>query len=186
MADTLESEKVDAKVNVETDSVEPKDTNGGTEIKKIDTVKTMPKKTAPPIPTQKKMFGYDRYATVKSAGLGLLVITLIVDASVRLRKVVDLGADEKWYLPMLILISILLGLLAIEGILLVYLSTQNLQNPRKQRCLQRINIVSTILAGLITIISVIVLNIMADSGLYVGVPNPRSNGTNYLATTPGE
>nr|XP_009859969.1 uncharacterized protein LOC100184566 isoform X2 [Ciona intestinalis] len=124
-----------------------------------------------------QMFNYDRYATVKSAGIGLLTITLIVDASVRLRKVVEMGADGKWYLPMLILISVLLGLLALEGILLVFLSTQNIQNPRKQGCLQRLNITCTIFAGIITIISVIVLNIMADSGLYVGIPNPVSNGT---------
>nr|XP_002128344.1 ninjurin-1 isoform X3 [Ciona intestinalis] len=180
-----ETSKVDVDIDITADDTKEKPTNGTTELpaeKQNNTVKKMPKKPAPPIP--KKMFNYDRYATVKSAGIGLLTITLIVDASVRLRKVVEMGADGKWYLPMLILISVLLGLLALEGILLVFLSTQNIQNPRKQGCLQRLNITCTIFAGIITIISVIVLNIMADSGLYVGIPNPVSNGTVSIPTTP--
>ncbi|CAK8676625.1 ninjurin-2-like [Clavelina lepadiformis] len=141
-----------------------------------DTLKSYKVTTTKVIQGEPK-FAYDRYATIKSVGLGLLIVALIVDAACRIRLVVDHGSDRKWYLPMLILLCILMGLQVVEAILLMCLGTQNVEYRDKQPSLTRTNIVSTIFAGLIAILNVIVLQIMGDAGVYPMYSVPNWNRT---------
>lgn len=110
------------------------------------------------------------YATKKTVSQGLFDVALLTANASQLKYSLQLGDKNKFYLVIVVLICTSIILQVLVGVLFIYQGLINLNEPNRQKRLNIINNLSTIMVFVITVINVFI------SGF--GFGNDQSSSSN--------
>ncbi|XP_048872853.1 ninjurin-1 [Brienomyrus brachyistius] len=109
----------------------------------------------------------NHYANKKSAAESMLDVALLMANASQLKAVLEQGPDFVFYVPLVVLVSISLGLQIIVGILLIFIVKWDLNDVNKHF---RLNVLENFATGLVFII--VVVNVFITA---FGVQRPGSS-----------
>uniref|UniRef100_A0A3B3QXX1 Ninjurin 1 n=1 Tax=Paramormyrops kingsleyae TaxID=1676925 RepID=A0A3B3QXX1_9TELE len=109
----------------------------------------------------------NHYANKKSAAESMLDVALLMANASQLKAVLEQGPDFVFYYPLVVLVSISLGLQIIVGILLIFIVKWDLNDVSKHF---RLNVLENIATALVFII--VVVNVFITA---FGVQRPGSS-----------
>uniref|UniRef100_A0A8B9HFF6 Ninjurin-2 n=1 Tax=Astyanax mexicanus TaxID=7994 RepID=A0A8B9HFF6_ASTMX len=109
----------------------------------------------------------NHYATKKTVAESMLDVALLMANASQLKAVVEQGPDFKYYITVIVLISVSLFFQVIVGALFVVMARKDLNNVANQRKLDIINNVATVLVFLTVIINIFITAFgVQKTGLY--------------------
>ncbi|XP_077470148.1 ninjurin-1 [Stigmatopora argus] len=98
----------------------------------------------------------NHYATKKSAAQSMLDVALLMANSSQLKTVLYVGPRYKFYIPLVVLLSISITLQVIVGLLLIFIVKYDLNDVRKQAKLNKLNNVATVLVFFTVLINIFI------------------------------
>ncbi|KAM9410680.1 ninjurin-1-like [Pholidichthys leucotaenia] len=114
-----------------------------------------------------KPLNMNHYANKKSAAESMLDIALLMANSSQLKAVIEQGPDFRFYVPLIILISVSLILQITVGVLLIFIVKWNLNDERMHK---KLDILENIAMAFVFVI--VVVNIFITA---FGVQQPPTN-----------
>eukprot|EP00062_Callorhinchus_milii_P009965 gi/632954319/ref/XP_007892894.1/ PREDICTED: ninjurin-2-like isoform X2 [Callorhinchus milii] len=99
---------------------------------------------------------FNRYATIKSMAEGMLDIALLMSNASQLVTVVTHGSGSAYYTPLIVLISLSLVLQMTIFIFLVFIAKLNVNEVDKQKRLNLLNNVATLMVGAALVVNVFI------------------------------
>ncbi|XP_037629692.1 ninjurin-2 isoform X1 [Sebastes umbrosus] len=121
--------------------------------KKKDTMK--PVKKEEPKKVEKRM-DMNHYATKKSAAQSMLDVALLMANSSQLKTVLYVGPQYRFYIPLVVLLSLSITLQVIVGLLLVFIVTLDLNDERKHKRLNKMNNAATVFVFFTVLINIFI------------------------------
>lgn len=112
----------------------------------------------PTDPPKQKKFRNNRYATKKTAGQGLMGVSLITSNTSQLKTTLDDGPESSYYVLLVTLLLISLSLQVIVGILLMIIGSRESKlegdtASKGTKKTEKLNDISTLLMFLITMVN---------------------------------
>uniref|UniRef100_UPI0037E7AB6C ninjurin-1 n=1 Tax=Semicossyphus pulcher TaxID=241346 RepID=UPI0037E7AB6C len=98
----------------------------------------------------------NHYATKKSAAQSMLDVALLMANSSQLKTVLYVGPHYRFYIPLIVLLSLSISLQVIVGLLLVFIVKYDLNDVRKQAKLNRMNNVATVFVFFTVLINIFI------------------------------
>ncbi|XP_076596208.1 ninjurin-1 [Chaetodon auriga] len=98
----------------------------------------------------------NHYATKKSAAQSMLDVALLMANSSQLKTVIYVGPHYRFYIPLIVLLSLSITLQVIVGLLLVFIVKYDLNDMRKQAKLNRMNNVATVFVFFTVLINIFI------------------------------
>nr|XP_061802196.1 ninjurin-1-like [Nerophis lumbriciformis] len=98
----------------------------------------------------------NHYATKKSAAQSMLDVALLMANSSQLKTVLYVGPQYRFYIPLVVLLSLSITLQVIVGLLLVFIVKYDLNDVRKHAKLNRMNNVATVLVFFTVLINIFI------------------------------
>ncbi|XP_030623607.1 ninjurin-1 [Chanos chanos] len=98
----------------------------------------------------------NHYATKKSAAQSMLDVALLMANSSQLKTVLYEGPEFRFYIPLIVLISLSITLQVIVGLLLVFIVKYDLNDVRKQPKLNRMNNATTVFVFFTVLINIFI------------------------------
>ncbi|KAM9350786.1 ninjurin-1 [Symphorus nematophorus] len=98
----------------------------------------------------------NHYATKKSAAQSMLDIALLMANSSQLKTVLYVGPHYRFYIPLIVLLSLSITLQVIVGLLLVFIVKYDLNDVRKHAKLNRMNNVATVFVFFTVLINIFI------------------------------
>ncbi|XP_060695415.1 ninjurin-2-like isoform X1 [Hemiscyllium ocellatum] len=109
--------------------------------------------------TQVSSINFNDYATLKSVAESMLDVTLLMSNTTQLVGVLEQGPEFKYYIPLIVLISVSLILQIVIFILLVFSAKTNVTEIDNQKSLNKCNKITIILVGAILLINVVITSL---------------------------
>ncbi|KAL2104011.1 hypothetical protein ACEWY4_000879 [Coilia grayii] len=127
----------------------------------------------------------NHYATKKSAAQSMLDVALLMANSSQLKTVLYVGPTYRFYIPLIVLLSLSITLQSVVGLLLVFIVKYDLNDIRKQRKLNTMNNVATVLVFFTVLINIFITALGFEGGRdsvmgLAGVPVPQFLQSNNL------
>ncbi|XP_034447898.1 ninjurin-1 isoform X2 [Hippoglossus hippoglossus] len=98
----------------------------------------------------------NHYATKKTAAQSMLDVALLMANSSQLKTVLYVGAQYRFYLPLIVLLSISITLQVAVGLLLVFIVKYDLNDVRKHAKLNRMNNAATVFVFFTVLINIFI------------------------------
>ncbi|KAM9856276.1 ninjurin-1 isoform 2-T2 [Aulostomus maculatus] len=98
----------------------------------------------------------NHYATKKSAAQSMLDVALLMANSSQLKTVLYVGPQYRFYIPLIVLLSLSITLQVIVGLLLVFIVKYDLNDVRKHGKLNRMNNVATVFVFFTVLINIFI------------------------------
>ncbi|XP_008296309.1 ninjurin-1 isoform X1 [Stegastes partitus] len=98
----------------------------------------------------------NHYATKKSAAQSMLDVALLMANSSQLKTVIYVGPQYRFYIPLLVLLSVSITLQVIVGLLLVFIVKYDLNDVRKHSKLNWMNNVATVFVFFTVLINIFI------------------------------
>ncbi|XP_049437755.1 ninjurin-1 [Epinephelus fuscoguttatus] len=98
----------------------------------------------------------NHYATKKSAAQSMLDVALLMANSSQLKTVLYVGPRYRFYIPLIVLLSLSITLQVIVGLLLVFIVKYDLNDARKHAKLNRLNNVATVFVFFTVLINIFI------------------------------
>ncbi|XP_029995550.1 ninjurin-1 [Sphaeramia orbicularis] len=98
----------------------------------------------------------NHYATKKSAAQSMLDVALLMANSSQLKTVLFVGPQYRFYIPLIVLLSLSITLQVIVGLLLVFIVKYDLNDVRKHAKLNRMNNVATVFVFFTVLINIFI------------------------------
>ncbi|XP_054649940.1 ninjurin-1 [Dunckerocampus dactyliophorus] len=98
----------------------------------------------------------NHYATKKSAAQSMLDVALLMANSSQLKTVLYVGPQYRFYIPLIVLLSVSITLQVIVGLLLVFIVKYDLNDVRKHAKLNRMNNVATVFVFFTVLINIFI------------------------------
>ncbi|XP_048463975.1 ninjurin-2-like [Rhincodon typus] len=108
---------------------------------------------------QMSSLNFNGYATLKSVAECMLDVTLLMSNTTQLVGVLEQGPEFKYYIPLIILISLSLALQIVIFFLLVFSAKTNVNEVDNQQTLSKCNKITIILVGAILLINVVITSL---------------------------
>ncbi|XP_053705931.1 ninjurin-1 isoform X2 [Synchiropus splendidus] len=112
----------------------------------------------------------NHYATKKSAAQSMLDVALLMANSSQLKTVLYVGPQYRFYIPLIVLLSLSITLQVIVGLLLVFIVKYDLNDVRKHAKLNRMNNAATLFVFFTVLINIFI-TAMGFEGHAVGSPS---------------
>uniref|UniRef100_A0A3P8UX76 Ninjurin 1 n=1 Tax=Cynoglossus semilaevis TaxID=244447 RepID=A0A3P8UX76_CYNSE len=109
--------------------------------------------------TSKKVYrpiNINHYATKKSAAQSMLDVALLMANSSQLKTVLYVGPQYRFYIPLIVLLSLSITLQVAVGLLLVFIVKYDLNDVRKHKKLDRMNNVATVFVFFTVLINIFI------------------------------
>ncbi|CAF3872731.1 unnamed protein product [Rotaria sordida] len=106
---------------------------------------------------------YNRYATKKTIGHGLLEFALLTSNAMQLRTLINQKQRDTIWLASLILVCISILAQVILAYILIIVGKGNIQNPEKQEKLEKYNNIALFITTLVSMINVIINMFMSTT-----------------------
>ncbi|XP_023120942.1 ninjurin-1 [Amphiprion ocellaris] len=98
----------------------------------------------------------NHYATKKSAAQSMLDVALLMANSSQLKTVIYVGPQYRFYIPLIVLLSLSITLQVIVGLLLVFIVKYDLNDVRKHAKLNWMNNVATVFVFFTVLINIFI------------------------------
>ncbi|XP_056130252.1 ninjurin-1 isoform X2 [Lampris incognitus] len=98
----------------------------------------------------------NHYASKKSAAQSMLDVALLMANSSQLKTVLYVGPQYRFYVPLIVLLSLSITLQVIVGLLLVFIVKYDLNDPRKHAKLNRMNNAATVFVFFTVLINIFI------------------------------
>ncbi|XP_034551871.1 ninjurin-1 isoform X1 [Notolabrus celidotus] len=99
----------------------------------------------------------NHYATKKSAAQSMLDVALLMANSSQLKTVLYVGPHYRFYIPLIVLLSLSIALQVMVGLLLVFIAVKyDLNDVRKHAKLNRMNNVATVFVFFTVLINIFI------------------------------
>ncbi|XP_034001514.1 ninjurin-1 isoform X2 [Trematomus bernacchii] len=98
----------------------------------------------------------NHYATKKSAAQSMLDVALLMANSSQLKSVLYVGPHYRFYLPLLVLLSLSITLQVMVGLLLVFIVKYDLNDVRKHAKLNRMNNAATLFVFFTVLVNIFI------------------------------
>ncbi|XP_047455927.1 ninjurin-1 isoform X2 [Mugil cephalus] len=98
----------------------------------------------------------NHYATKKSAAQSMLDVALLMANASQLKTVLYVGSQYRFYIPLIVLLSLSITLQVIVGLLLVFIVKYDLNDVRKHAKLNRMNNVATVFVFFTVLINIFI------------------------------
>ncbi|XP_036960092.1 ninjurin-1-like [Acanthopagrus latus] len=98
----------------------------------------------------------NHYATKKSAAQSMLDVALLMANSSQMKTVLYVGPRYRFYIPLIVLLSLSITLQVIVGLLLVFIVKYDLNDVRKHAKLNRMNNVATVFVFFTVLINIFI------------------------------
>ncbi|XP_059188502.1 ninjurin-1 [Centropristis striata] len=98
----------------------------------------------------------NHYATKKSAAQSMLDVALLMANSSQLKTVLYVGSRYRFYIPLIVLLSLSITLQVIVGLLLVFIVKYDLNDVRKHAKLNRMNNVATVMVFFTVLVNIFI------------------------------
>ncbi|XP_073679865.1 ninjurin-1-like [Garra rufa] len=122
------------------------------------------KAEAPDAGITQRPFNMNHYATKKSAAQSMLDVALLMANSSQLKTVVHSGSQNRFYTPLITLISLSITLQVAVGLLLIFIVKYDLNDVKKQPRLNRMNDAATIIVFFTVLINTFITALGFESG----------------------
>uniref|UniRef100_A0AAZ1XCC9 Ninjurin 2 n=1 Tax=Oreochromis aureus TaxID=47969 RepID=A0AAZ1XCC9_OREAU len=104
-----------------------------------------------------RLIDMNHYATKKSAAQSMLDVALLMANSSQLKTVLYVGPQYRFYVPLIVLLSLSIALQVIVGLLLVFIAVKcDLNDVRKHAKLNRMNNVATVFVFFTVLINIFI------------------------------
>ncbi|XP_068605877.1 ninjurin-1 [Brachionichthys hirsutus] len=104
----------------------------------------------------RRLMNLNHYATKKSAAQSMLDVALLMANSSQLKTVLYVGPHYRFYVPLLVLLSLSITLQVMVGLLLVFIVKYDLNDMRKHAKLNRMNNCATVLVFFTVLINIFI------------------------------
>ncbi|XP_071377389.1 ninjurin-1 [Centroberyx affinis] len=98
----------------------------------------------------------NHYATKKSAAQSMLDVALLMANSSQMKTVLFVGPRYRFYIPLIVLLSLSITLQVVVGLLLVFIVKYDLNDVRKHAKLNRMNNVATVFVFFTVLINIFI------------------------------
>ncbi|XP_042265397.1 ninjurin-1 [Thunnus maccoyii] len=98
----------------------------------------------------------NHYATKKSAAQSMLDVALLMANSSQLKTILYVGPQYRFYIPVIVLLSVSISLQVIVGLLLVFIVKYDLNDMRKHAKLNWMNNVATVFVFFTVLVNVFI------------------------------
>ncbi|XP_035500513.1 ninjurin-1 isoform X2 [Scophthalmus maximus] len=98
----------------------------------------------------------NHYATKKSAAQSMLDVALLMANSSQLKTLLYVGPQYRFYIPLIVLLSLSISLQVAVGLLLVFIVKYDLNDARKHTKLNTMNNISTIFVFFTVLINIFI------------------------------
>ncbi|KAM8755781.1 ninjurin-1 [Acanthopagrus schlegelii] len=98
----------------------------------------------------------NHYATKKSAAQSMLDVALLMANSSQMKTILYVGPRYRFYIPLIVLLSLSITLQVIVGLLLVFIVKYDLNDVRKHAKLNRMNNVATVFVFFTVLINIFI------------------------------
>ncbi|KAF7663921.1 hypothetical protein LDENG_00194690 [Lucifuga dentata] len=98
----------------------------------------------------------NHYATKKSAAQSMLDVALLMASSSQLKTVLYVGPHYRFYIPLIVLLSLSITLQVIVGLLLICIVKYDLNDVRKHAKLNKMNNIATVLVFFTVLINIFI------------------------------
>ncbi|KAL3974137.1 low density lipoprotein-related protein 2 [Sarotherodon galilaeus] len=103
-----------------------------------------------------RLIDMNHYVTKKSAAQSMLDVALLMANSSQLKTVLYVGPQYRFYVPLIVLLSLSIALQVIVGLLLVFIVKCDLNDVRKHAKLNRMNNVATVFVFFTVLINIFI------------------------------
>ncbi|XP_028439599.1 ninjurin-1 [Perca flavescens] len=107
-------------------------------------------------PSRNGPMNLNHYATKKSAAQSMLDVALLTANSSQLKTILYVGPHYRFYIPLLVLLSLSISLQVLVGLLLVFIVKYDLNDESKHAKLNRMNNVATVLVFFTVLINIFI------------------------------
>ncbi|XP_031166710.1 ninjurin-1 [Sander lucioperca] len=107
-------------------------------------------------PSRNGPMNLNHYATKKSAAQSMLDVALLMANSFQLKTVLSVGPHYRFYIPLLVLLSLSITLQVLVGLLLVFIVKYDLNDDSKHAKLNWMNNVETVLVFFTVLINIFI------------------------------
>ncbi|CAF0978132.1 unnamed protein product [Rotaria sp. Silwood1] len=120
-------------------------------------------------PNQECSCNYNRYATKKTIGHGLLEFALLTSNAMQLRTLINQKQRDGIWIASLVLVCISILAQILLAYILIIVGKGNIQNPAKQEKLEKYNNIALFITTLVSMINVLINVFMSttDSSSYL-------------------
>ncbi|XP_008296311.1 ninjurin-1 isoform X2 [Stegastes partitus] len=121
----------------------------------------------------------NHYATKKSAAQSMLDVALLMANSSQLKTVIYVGPQYRFYIPLLVLLSVSITLQVIVGLLLVFIVKYDLNDVRKHSKLNWMNNVATVFVFFTVLINIFITALgfegqhLRSAATVMAIPEPE-------------
>ncbi|XP_040009009.1 ninjurin-1 [Xiphias gladius] len=121
----------------------------------------------------------NHYASKKTAAQSMLDIALLMANSSQLKTVLYVGPRYRFYIPLIVLLSLSITLQVIVGLLLVFIVKYDLNDMRKHAKLNRMNNVATVFVFFTVLINIFITalgfegHFATSSASHLSIPGPQ-------------
>lgn len=98
----------------------------------------------------------NHYATKKTAAQSMLDVALLMANSSQLKTVLYVGPQYRFYIPLIVLLSLSITLQVVVGLLLIFIVKYDLNDVRKHAKLNRMNNVATVFVFFTVLINIFI------------------------------
>ncbi|XP_061844133.1 ninjurin-1 isoform X2 [Nerophis lumbriciformis] len=105
---------------------------------------------------QYRPMNINHYATKKSAAQSMLDVALLMANSSQLKTVLYVGPQYRFYIPLIVLLSVSIALQVIVGLLLVFIVKYDLNDVRKHAKLNMMNNVATVFVFFTVLVNIFI------------------------------
>ncbi|XP_063065410.1 ninjurin-1-like [Engraulis encrasicolus] len=106
----------------------------------------------------------NHYATKKSAAQSMLDVALLMANSSQLKTILYVGPGYRFYIPLIVLLGLSITLQSVVGLLLIFIVKYDLNDIRKQRKLNTMNNVATVMVFFTVLINVFITALGFEGG----------------------
>ncbi|XP_012672119.1 ninjurin-1 [Clupea harengus] len=106
----------------------------------------------------------NHYATKKSAAQSMLDVALLMANSSQLKTVLYVGPQYRFYIPLLVLLSLSITLQVVVGLLLVLIVKYDLNDTRKHQKLNTMNNVATVFVFFTVLVNIFITALGFEAG----------------------
>ncbi|XP_014891403.1 ninjurin-1 [Poecilia latipinna] len=108
--------------------------------------------------TGKRLSSFDmnHYATKKSAAQSMLDVALLMANSSQLKTILYVGPEYRFYIPLIVLLTLSIALQVVVGLLLVFIVKYDLNDERKRTKLDTMNNVATVFVFFTVLINIFI------------------------------
>ncbi|XP_061910182.1 ninjurin-1 [Entelurus aequoreus] len=105
---------------------------------------------------QYRPMNINHYATKKSAAQSMLDVALLMANSSQLKTVLYVGPQYRFFIPLIVLLSVSIALQVIVGLLLVFIVKYDLNDVRKHAKLNMMNNVATVFVFFTVLVNIFI------------------------------